>query len=96
MIEVRNNYYYYHLYYNNTLDKDTKEYIIGEILVSILDNLEHDEPRIQSVVAKILGSYSHLSWVTDSCCCLLYEWKSRSLYEYLEKSRASLDVKIQE
>ena len=27
--------------------------------VSVLDNLEHDEPRIRSLVAKILGSSGH-------------------------------------
>jgi len=79
--------------HDGSLDEDVKEYIMGEMLVSILDNLEHDEPRIRSLVAMILGSYSRLSWVTDSCRCLIYERTSRSLYEHLEKGRADSGVK---
>merc|ERR1719343_50083 len=74
---------------HGSLDDDAKEYIMGEMLASVLDHLEHDEPRIRSLVAKILGSYSRLSWVTNPCRSLIYQRTSRSLYEHLEKGRDS-------
>lgn len=85
---VNNNNSNYH-----KLDEETKEYIMEGMLRSVLSNLEHDEPRIRSLVAKILGSYSRLQWLSDACRSEIYERTSRSLYEHLEKGRGDLGVK---